>query len=264
MQDMHVLKFRQRTLVCGTWLSIGSPVIAELAATCSFDWVLLDLEHGCESEAMLPNQLRALRGSQTTAIIRVPALHPELIGRALDWGAHGIMVPHVNSSAEAESIVQAACYAPRGHRGFSRTVRAYDYGLHPPDPDAAAPILMAQIENIEGVMQAGEIARVDGIDVLFVGMADLQHDLNHRPAADARDFNACLEAVVAAAASQNKSAGILIRDLAELQRYLDLGFTCMAVDSDLSILRKGYMQIQSKLSETAGIANHFNWKAVNS
>jgi len=68
----------------GTWLSIGSPVIAELAALSGFDWVLLDLEHGSAPEAALPEQLRALRGSRTQGIVRVGAPHPELIARVLD------------------------------------------------------------------------------------------------------------------------------------------------------------------------------------
>ena len=93
------------TLRLGTWLSIGSPAIAELAGLCGFDWVLLDLEHGCETEAALPNQIRALRGSHTQAIVRVGAPHPDLISRVLDWGANGIMVPHVNSAAQAEATI---------------------------------------------------------------------------------------------------------------------------------------------------------------
>ena len=94
-------------LALGTWLSIGSPVIAELAAQCGFDWVLLDLEHGCGTEATILPQIQAIRGTATSAIVRVGAPHPELIARVLDWGAHGIMVPHVNSAAEAEGIVRA-------------------------------------------------------------------------------------------------------------------------------------------------------------
>ncbi len=107
----------------GTWLSTGSPVIAELAALSGFDWVLLDLEHGNESEAALPNQLRGLRGSRTRGIVRVGAPHADLISRVLDWGAHGIMVPHVNSAAEAARIVQSAHYAPRSARAFTQRPR---------------------------------------------------------------------------------------------------------------------------------------------
>jgi len=241
--DMGRMRSGNRCI--GTWLSIGSPVIAELAALSGFQWVLLDLEHGSVPEASLPDQLRALRAGDSAAIVRVGAPHPDLIARVLDWGAHGIMVPHVNSAAQAEAIVAAAHYVPRGHRGYSRTVRAYDYGLHPPGDGTPAPLIMAQIETIEGVANAAEIARVDGVDVLFVGPADLQFDLKNRPEAARGDYAQCLDTVLAAARSAGKGAGILVRDPASLGSHRDLGFTHIAIDSDLSILRKGYQQILS-------------------
>jgi 2-keto-3-deoxy-L-rhamnonate aldolase RhmA len=231
----------------GTWLSTGSPVIAELAALSGFDWVLLDLEHGNESEAALPNQLRALRGSRTRGIVRVGAPHTDLIARVLDWGASGIMVPHVNSAAEAEAIVRSAHYAPRGQRGLSRSVRAYDYGLNPPGDAMPEPLIMAQIETVEAVKRVTGIARVDGIDVLFVGPSDLQFDLKHHADSSAGDYAQCLRTVVAAAKDAGKAAGILVRDVADLQPHHDLGFTHIAVDLDIAILRKAYGQILSKL-----------------
>jgi 2-dehydro-3-deoxyglucarate aldolase/4-hydroxy-2-oxoheptanedioate aldolase len=228
----------------GTWLSIGSPVIAELAADSGFDWLLFDLEHGCGSEAALLPQLQAIRGTDTASIVRVGAPHPDLIARVLDWGAQGIMVPHVNSAAEASNIVQAAHYPPRGRRGYSRTVRAYNYGLRSPE-QSPAPVIMAQIESIEGVNHAVEIAQVEGVDVLFVGPADLQHDLTHRAAAAPCDFAECLNHVVAAAMGAGKETGILVRDLADVPHYLGLGFTQIAIESDLSILRKSWQQTLS-------------------
>ncbi len=232
----------------GTFLSIGSPTIAELAALSGFDWVLIDLEHGSASEAAVPDQLRALRGSKTRGIVRVGSPHADLIARVLDWGAHGIMIPHVGSAAAAEAIVQAAHYAPRGGRGYSRSVRAHEFGLRPAE-ETPAPIIMAQIESIEGVNHAAEIALVAGIDVLFVGPADLQHDLTHRAAAAPGDFAACLNLIVSAAKDAGKETGILARDLADVPHYVDQGFTQIAIDSDLAILRKNWQQTLSKFSQ---------------
>jgi len=227
----------------GTWLSTGSPVIAELAALSGFDWVLLDLEHGNESEASLPNQLRGLRGSRTRGIVRVGAPHADLIARVLDWGAHGIMVPHVNSAAQAELVVQAAHYTPRGHRGLSRSVRAYDYGLNPPGDAMPVPLIMAQIETVEAVKCVAEIASTDGIDVLFVGPSDLQFDLKNQADSTVNDYQQCLRAVVSAAKNAGKAAGILVRDATDLPTHRDLGFTYIAVDLDIAILRKAYAKI---------------------
>lgn len=226
----------------GTWLSIGSPVIAELASGCGYDWVLLDLEHGCDTETAIPSQLRAMKGTNTSAIVRVGAPHPDLIGRVLDWGARGIMVPHVNSAAAAEECVQAMHYPPRGKRGISRSARAYGYGLQLPDSAPEPPLFMAQIETIEGVEQAASIATVDGVDVLFVGPADLQFDLRARPGLIAEDYEACLKHVVTVAAAAGKESGILVRNSADLGKLLKLGFTHVAMDSDLALIRTGFQK----------------------
>ncbi len=233
---------REKKPRLGTWLSIGSPVVAELAADSGFDWLLFDLEHGCGSEAALLPQLQTIRGSGAAAIVRVGAPHPDLIARVLDWGADGLMIPHVSTASEAEACVQAAHYPPRGRRGFSRTVRAHGYGLRLPD-DAPAPLIMAQIETIEAVENAGKIARVDGVDVLFVGPADLNHDLKARPKLAKRDYAACLKHVASAAAKAGKSCGILTRAAAELPSLRKQGFDWLVVDSDLAILRNGYRKL---------------------
>ncbi len=225
----------------GTWLSSGSPVIAELAALSGFDWLLLDLEHGCGTEATIFPLLLATRGTGAQAIVRVGAPYRDLISRLLDWGSHGIMVPHVNTGDDATQIVRATRYSPGGTRGYSGTVRANHFGLCPIE-EVLPPLIMAQIESIEGVKNAAEIAAVDGIDVLFIGPADLRHDLTHRAEYAPGDFDDCLSQVIQATRNAGKHAGILLRDLGDLPKYRDLGFTHIAVDSDLAILRKSYQQ----------------------
>jgi 2-keto-3-deoxy-L-rhamnonate aldolase RhmA len=222
----------------GTFLSIGSPAMSELAAECGFDWVLIDLEHGCESEAALPNQLRALRGSQTLGIVRVSAPHPDLISRVLDWGADGIMVPHVDTVAQAEHCVRSAYYPPAGHRGVSRTVRAYGYGMRLPGDTPPKPIILAQIETAEGVSNADQIAAVEGIDALFIGPADLSYDLKARQSP--RSYDDCVNAVAKAARDQGKGCGILVRHADDKEKLKAMGFNWLAMDSDLSLVREGF------------------------
>jgi 2-keto-3-deoxy-L-rhamnonate aldolase RhmA len=222
----------------GTFLSIGSPALAELAAECGFDWVLIDLEHGCASEAALPDQLRALRGSQVIGIVRVGAPHPDLIGRVLDWGAHGVMVPHVNTAAEAEHCVRAASYPPQGRRGVARTVRAHGYGLRPIDDSSSGPVILAQIETVEGVENVAAIAAVPGISALFIGPADLSFDLKARQSK--LGYDDCLVRVLQSARDHGKGCGILVRHSDDLSRLRTLGFDWLAVDSDLSLVREGF------------------------
>ncbi|PTX91525.1 aldolase/citrate lyase family protein [Opitutus sp. ER46] len=240
----------------GTWLSIGSPVIAELAAECGFDWVLFDLEHGCGSDATLLNNLQAVRGSGTIPIVRVGAPHPELILRVLDWGAEGVMVPHIESAPEAAACVEAMRYPPRGRRGFSRSGRVYGYGLRAPRDDAALPepVFIAQIETLQAVRNAEPIASVDGVDMVFVGPADLGFDLRARRDPGAPSFEDCLGVVTAAARRVGKPAGILVRNLDDLPNLRAQGFTHFGIDSDVGALRGRFQAILNRatpLRETA-------------
>lgn len=225
----------------GTWVSIGSPVISELAAEFGFDWLLFDLEHGCLTETDLLPNLQAVRGSDPACIVRVPTSEPSLIARVLDRGAHGIMVPHVTSADAARQIVAATRYGLEGTRGYSRTVRAYRYGSQIPG-DGSIPkcAVMAQIENLPGVENAAGIAAVEGVDVLFVGPADLSHDLKARGQDSA--YQDCLNKVAHAADAHGKQCGILVRNREDLPVLKAAGYTVFAIDSDLGILRKGYQE----------------------
>jgi 2-dehydro-3-deoxyglucarate aldolase/4-hydroxy-2-oxoheptanedioate aldolase len=225
--------------VLGTWISLGSPVVTELASEHGFDWLLLDLEHGCFTEAAVMENLRAVRFPGPAAIVRVPSLDPALIARVLDRGAQGVMVPHISSPDEARALVAATRYAPHGERGYSRTVRAYGYGLRIPE-DAASfrCTVMAQIENLAGVDCVEEIAAVNGVDVLFVGPADLTHDLTVRGSANR--YEESLLRVARAAKEHGKAAGILAHNPKDIPQLKEFGYRVFALDSDIGLLRKGY------------------------
>ena len=235
----------------GTWISLGSTVIAELAAECGFDWLLFDLEHGCGTEADLLPQLQATRGTAVRKIVRVGAPHQDLVQHVLDWGADGLMVPHVDTVADAERVVQASHYPPRGRRGFARTVRSCGYGLHPLsiDEPLPAPFILAQIESLEGVGNASAIAAIDGISALFVGPADLSLDLKARRSE--RAYEDCLREVVSAAQAAGKPSGILLRQTADLPHYQAMGFTWIAIDSDLGLLREGFKRLRASVPGSA-------------
>lgn len=227
----------------GTWLASGSPAVAELAAQCGLDWLLFDMEHGCLPEAALLDNLRAAAGRGVSLVVRVPTHEAGLIGRVLDWGADGIMAPHVESAAEARALVAAMRYPPDGNRGYSRSVRAYGYGLTPPE-SRPRPLLFAQIESTAGISNVETIADVDGVDVLFIGPADLKLSLSTEP--DSPPYGEALDAVVRAARKCGIHAGILIRDRREVPDLLNKGFTKIAVDADLSILRESFLSIKEE------------------
>lgn len=228
-----------RTLGTGTFITLGAPVVTEIISMMGYDWLLLDMEHGCITEGDLLHNLQAMRPGPK-AIVRVREPNPTLISRVLDAGAHGIMVPHVSSAEQAKAIVDAMYYAPKGSRGYSTSVRAMQFGMNPVNDTVnwEAPLLLAQIENREGVEAAQEIAAVPGVDMLFVGPRDLSLDLSVRP--DPMDFNLALELVAKAAQAEGKQAGILVRNLSEIDKLKSLGYTALAIGSDLAALRNGY------------------------
>jgi 2-dehydro-3-deoxyglucarate aldolase/4-hydroxy-2-oxoheptanedioate aldolase len=240
MNTASILRLREHRLHLGTWLSIGSPVITELAGLCGFDWLLIDLEHGCGGEASLFQNLQALKGSRSTVIVRVGAPYPDLIQRVLDWGADGVMIPHVDTAAIAQACVRAVRFPPRGDRGYSRSVRACGYGLETPDV-SVQPLILAQIESKEAVGNVRDVAAVDGVDVLFVGPADLAFDL--KASGSSLTYEACLQAVAAAAQEAGKQAGLLNRDESQVHDLTAQGFTVQAVDSDMAILRQRYKDL---------------------
>lgn len=235
-------KLRSPAVCFGTFISSGSATVAELASLCGLDWLLLDMEHGALTEATLLENLRAVAGRDVFSVVRVPTHEAGLIGRVLDRGAHAIMAPHVESAAQAESLVRAMCYAPTGDRGYSRTVRAYDYGLVAPE-SVERPLLFAQIESFAGVENVEAIARVPGVDVLFVGPADLKLSLATHNASIT--YDGALARVLAAAKSAGIHTGILARDRADVPNLLAMGFTKIAVDSDLALLRSGFASIKA-------------------
>ena len=245
MNTSAIQNLRSRRFHLGTWLSLGSPVIAELAGLCGFDWLLIDLEHGAVGESALFASLQALRGSRSAVIVRVGAPHPDLIQRALDWGADGIMVPHVDTAEAAQAVVRAVRFPPHGTRGYSRSVRACEYGLEIPDV-SVQPLILAQIESAQAVDNVHEIAAVDGVDTLFVGPADLSFDL--KASGSALSYESCLTKVAAAAKEAGKQAGILNRNEADADALAAQGYTLQAVDSDTAILRQRYKELVARFA----------------
>jgi 2-keto-3-deoxy-L-rhamnonate aldolase RhmA len=236
---------KTRLLGKGTWISIGCPVITEVASNYPFDWLLFDMEHGYLTETSLLSNMQAVSNKEIKQIVRVPSFNPALIARVLDWGATGIMMPHVSIPGQAKACVEAMQYPPLGSRGYSGQARSFTYGLNTPKDiqKMNPPHLLVQIEDYEGVMNAAAIAQVEGVDVLFVGPSDLKLDLCTRPLGTSLEFTKALQIVTNAAKVSQKQAGILIKDIKDIPIYLNLGFTCLAIDSDLGILRNGYQSM---------------------
>jgi 4-hydroxy-2-oxoheptanedioate aldolase len=163
----------------GAWLLTTSPDVAEVLAFGGLDFVVMDHEHGQGGITDAIDQLRALKGSDCTGIVRVPTNDHIYIRRILDTGAGGIMVPNISNREQAKRVVDACRYPPVGIRGAAGGIRAMAYGFNPDYYDTAFEQLLiaVQVESSDAIDHIEEIAAVDGIDVIFIGPRDLSATL---------------------------------------------------------------------------------------
>ncbi len=238
--------FRQRVLggetLLGAFVGLGSPPAAELVGRAGFDWAIVDLEHGFGTETELVATIHALEATGTPALVRPQSTERLRIGRALDMGAAGIMVPRLESVEQVQEAVSYLRYPPTGVRGVALLTRGGGLGEVAHAGVAAlnhGVLGIVQVESVGAVEHAAEIAAIDGVDVLFVGPADLSHSLGIPGQFGEAAYRDSLQAVVRACRNAGKAAGILLYGTAALEDHLALGFTFVGIGSDLSWLREG-------------------------
>lgn len=227
----------------GNWISIGHPAVAELSAALGFDFILIDTEHTSMSLETVEDLTRAVDAADgvTETIVRVPENDPSKIKRTLDIGVSGIMVPMIETADEARTIAQACQYPPDGFRGIAGG-RAAKYGLdfHDYVENANGSILtIAQIETQCGLKNIEEIARVDGIDALFVGPADLSGNLNVFAEWDSETLNDAINDVIDAGSEANMPIGTLATRNEDIETRVQQGFDFLIVGKDTSYLAAG-------------------------
>lgn len=238
--------------VFGTFISIGHTLTTEIVAKAGFDWVLIDLEHGLSSEQDVLQQLQAIEHTGVEAVIRVESSAKQRIHKVLDSGAHGIMCPHVKDAAEAASVVAAMRYAPHGVRGVAKMVRASGFGLRFQEyyHQTAAELLgVIQIECVEALDHLDAIAATEGVDVLFIGPADLSMALGIFGQLDHPKFLEAEAAIIAAAQRHGKAVGFLLFDNEHYQKYYDKGVRFFAAGTDALFLRNAAMSTAARLNE---------------
>lgn len=230
-------KLKSHGSLRGIFISSGSVVIAELAGACGFDWVLLDREHGVGSDSDTLHQMMALATTKASPLVRVGDNSPSLIRQALDAGAHGIMVPHVQTADDAKAAVAATRHEPQGCRGFSSATRSNGYGLKKGAP--LPPVVAVQLETPAAIANAAAIAATDGVDVVFIGPSDLTLAMGIHGQTEHPSFLEACRAVSAVAAKHGIRAGILARNPKAVREMEAAGFTFLAIASDMALLRDG-------------------------
>lgn len=222
----------------GTFLGLGSVTAAEVCAAAGLDWVLVDLEHGGGDEDQVGAIVAAAGAYGAATLVRVEQPERIRIGRVLDAGAAGVMLPRISSAAEAAEARRHQLYPPQGDRGVASYNRAARWTLDTAALDRSneQTVGIVQIETLGAVEQLDEIAATDGADVLFVGPQDLSYALGVPRRFDDPGFQRVLDRVVEACRRHGKTAGILANDRAGAERYLERGFGFLAVGSDATLL----------------------------
>lgn len=224
----------------GCWLDLPSPQVAEIMAQVGFDFIVVDLEHGPMSVETAQVQMMAI-GTQARAIVRVPEGTEAWVKRVLDAGAGGIMVPKVESAAQAAEIVSWAYYAPKGQRGDARqVVRASDWGRNSEAYKAkwnADGFVAVQIESVTGLENIEAIASVEGVTQLFFGPADYSADAGVPIGSD--ETLAAGAKVAAVAKAHGLHSGSVLFPQGTPKTLAKLGFTHIAVAGDIAALTDG-------------------------
>jgi 4-hydroxy-2-oxoheptanedioate aldolase len=229
-------------LLTGTWLNLGSNISAEIAARAGFDWVLIDLEHGSGTEADLVGQLQAVDTTSTVSLVRIAWNELPRFKRTLDMGTSGIMIPYVNTAEEARQAVAAMRYPPEGRRGAARNIRANGFGQDLATYFAEANeklLTVVQIETVEAVSNAEDIAALPGVDVLFVGPFDLSVSMGIAGQMEHPEFRDALKRVIRACGEHGKSPGILLASAEQIPAAVADGFRFLAAGSDGSAVAGG-------------------------
>jgi 4-hydroxy-2-oxoheptanedioate aldolase len=225
----------------GVWVCSGSPLNAEICAGAGLDIVLIDGEHspiGLETTLSL---LQAVAAYPVAPLVRAPIGDTVMVKQLLDLGAQNLLIPMVNSAEEAEEMVRAMHYPPRGVRGVgsalarsSRWNRVDDYLARAGELVS----LFVQIETAEAVTAAVDIAAVDGVNGLLVGPADLAASMGLLGQQSHPDVVAAVERVIAVGAEAGKPVGVNAFDPAMAERYAAAGASWVLVGADVALLAR--------------------------
>src|SRR3954447_17952752 len=222
----------------GTFVGMSSATAAEVCAAAGADWVLIDLEHGSGSEDAIRDSVLAAGSYGVPAIVRVESGVRIRIGRVLDQGAAGVMVPRLDKPDEVAAVLAHLWYPPHGDRGVATYNRSCRWGLDrsPLTDPTQNTVGVIQIETLAALDAVDEIAALDGVDVLFIGPLDLSFALGVPLQFDDPEFVAATGRVLGAAAAHRKTAGILAANAAMATRYVERGFRFVTIGSDSAVL----------------------------
>ena len=228
--------------LAGMWVCSGSPLVAEICAGAGLDWLLIDAEHSPNGLESILAQLQAVHGYPVHTLVRPPVNDTVVIKQYLDLGVQNLLVPMVNSVAEAEAAVAATRYPPHGVRGVGSALARAARWNRVPDYLARAPETLSvtvQIESEAAVAAVEDILAVDGVDAIFMGPSDLAASMGLLGQQEHPRVRAAVEHCIAAAATAGKPAGVNAFNKDTARAYLDAGAAFVLVGADVALLARG-------------------------
>lgn len=226
----------------GVVMLLPSPDVAEIVAQTGIDVAMIDHEHGCGGLQDFIAQDRAIRGSPMRAMVRVP--HGELTygQRLLDNGCRGLVFPGIDTAAEAEAIVQACFYPPRGHRGAGSGLRGANHGLddgyYAPEAEDGT-LIVAQIESAAAVANIDAICAVSGIDMLLIGPRDLSATLGKLGRLDDPEVRDLVDHAAARIKAAGKLLACTLLPGKTVGQMFDEGFDLVLAGKEVDFLIQG-------------------------
>jgi 2-keto-3-deoxy-L-rhamnonate aldolase RhmA len=233
----------------GLWITLEAPGVTEIAALLGLDWVVIDTEHGHLDFKEVVEHLRAVRGSTTTPLVRVPAVSRAAIKRVLDLGAHGVIVPQVETAAEVHDAARFLKYPPRGVRGIGGE-RATHWGMGLRAQTALADAetqLIPLIESVAAADALDAILDVPGVDALFLGPADFSASAGHLGEWEGPGVAERLLALKDAAAARGVPCGVMATDLENALLRQRQGFRMIGIGSDTGLLIRAAREALGRL-----------------
>ncbi len=231
-------RFQDKQTAYGLWVTVETPTVTEAAVALGLDWVCIDMEHGHQDFHEVMNHLRVVRGSETAALVRVPGIEMSAIKRALDMGAHGVIVPYAQNHEEIERAFRYGRFPPRGVRGVcgDRAVRwGLDFENYLKTADEET-LIIPLIETRGAVEDIDAILDVPGVEAIFFGPADMSASYGHRGEWEGPGVADHVLAVRAKASARSIAAGVLARTADDVVLRRDQGFAMVGLGTDMSLL----------------------------
>jgi 4-hydroxy-2-oxoheptanedioate aldolase len=236
----------------GLFLGMANAYAAEVVATAGFDWLLIDGEHGPNDLQSIIGQLQALGQYLVRPVVRTVDHDVARIKQLLDGGAQTLMVPMVETAAEAESLVRAMRYPPHGIRGvgtaLARAARWNGVEGYFAKADQEM-CLIVQIESVAGLAGLDDILKVDGVDAVFIGPSDLAASMGHLGNPGHADVKAAVAAAIGKISAAGKAAGVFSADPVAAEAYRQIGASFLLVGVDALLLRNSAVALAEKFKK---------------